>query len=183
MTSRWHCSLLLMVCDKTMRGSTCPTPCNAPTPGNRSAPLVIFEVVPQEPQEDKDSPLEMTDPVPYHSACYSGVSSAVRKPWSSDIVDYQSRSESSFQTPKPFTTKGIPMDSENQETFWVAEYSIASMQSFIIQQKYHRIQQIFSEHLHCLSTTQASKIQWWTTTTTKTCPYGACCAGEKIGNI
>lgn len=41
----------------------------------------------------------------------------------------------------------MSMDPENQETLWVAGvYSLVKVQSLTIQQKYHCVQQTFSEH-------------------------------------
>lgn len=41
------------------------------------------------------------------------------------------------------------MDPENQETLWVTGgYSLVLMQPLTIQQKYHCVKQVFSEHIH-----------------------------------
>lgn len=59
MTPPWHCSPLLMGCDKTKRTQLFPLCVILPPLDKRQASLAIFALVPGEPQQDKDSPLEM----------------------------------------------------------------------------------------------------------------------------
>lgn len=59
MTPPWHCSPLVMGCDKTKRTQLFRLCVKLPPLDKRPALLAIFEVVPGEPQQNKDSPLEM----------------------------------------------------------------------------------------------------------------------------
>lgn len=75
--------------------------------------------------------------------------SAGRNPSSADIII----SPDQLKHPNHLLPKGISMAPENREILWVAgDYSLVANQSFIIQQKHHWIQQIFSEHSHCPGT-------------------------------